>query len=93
MEYRTDLTNAEYTANFKCCKNCPNWQADYTLQGDYAYNGCVYWSEKGLQFLTPWAAFCDGYAGGKKSEGPFHKLVLTGENKLAFEAKAGENIA
>lgn len=84
MIYSKDLSNSEYTSNFKCCKNCPSWQADHTLQGDYAYNGCVYWTEKGLQFLTPWAAFCDGYSGNKTNEGPFHGMEISADNKLVF---------
>lgn len=87
MEYSVELTNQQYIDNFKCCKNCSNWEVDYSLQGDYAYNGCRYWAEKKFIFLTPWAAFCDGYIGNKVDEGPFHKLILSNNNRLVFNGR------
>jgi hypothetical protein len=84
VEYNESLSNDDYVTNFKCCRNCSNWLRDPALMGDYANNTCMFWNESGLLFMTPWAAFCEGYAGSQVNEGPFHKLSLSEDNRLVF---------
>lgn len=92
MEYREDMTNDEYIANFKCCKNCPEWDVDIALGGDYAYNTCRYWlRQKNWNIFTPWALFCEGYRGLKTLESPDHKLILNEERTALVKESSKED--
>jgi hypothetical protein len=87
MEYSETMTNGEYINNFKCCANCSNWNKDVTL-GDYQYNTCHFWWEKGIRYMTGFAAFCDGYNGNKTNEAQKLKLILNEDNKLQYFKEA-----
>ena len=80
-----DLPINEFDARVKCCHNCPNWNRDYTLMGDYAYNNCSVLSsrEKKKIRMTRWDYCCDEYDGTRTEE----NLLFMANTMLRKERK------
>ncbi len=59
-----NLPNNDFKNKVKCCYNCPNWQRDIGLRGEYAYNYCRLKKDT----MTAWDGVCDKYCGDAKEE-------------------------
>ena len=55
--------------NVKCCYNCPNWERDLSLMGDYAYNFC-----KENNQLKAFDRYCSAYCGTAQEENIIYDL-------------------
>lgn len=72
----------DFKWNVKCCWNCPNWQKDITLRGDYAYNHCRI---KKNTVMTIWDKCCEHYSGTAREENLITSLTKEEREQLKTE--------
>jgi len=78
-----DLPINEFDDRVKCCHNCPNWNRDYSLMGDYAYNNCPVISSREDKkiYMTRWDYCCDEYDGTRTEENLLCGADMRGETE------------
>lgn len=73
----------DFKWNVKCCWNCPHWQKDTTLMGDYAYNFCDLTKNQ----MTIFDNVCEQYSGVATEENLI--VTLTNEERQRLKLELG----